>query len=292
MNDSKTKETIIYHQGLESLINCPLRPKAAIILRVNGWSMFAAIPSGSFVRVESATGKHLKPKDIVLAKTSNGKLVIHRIIKKIKFAGKQGFIIKGDNQISQGEYINESDIFGWVNAIGRADKLYSIISGIGKTRDWLCLRLAFLTRRLLPLASQTLLFLQSIKIYRQISRYFFLPSLNFIVEQTNDKSYNLYGVSDNTVIVSANIETGPDSTIWQLSNLWVSLRFRGLGLGQTTMNEIIRLIKTKNGNKLRLIVDYTNKSALHFYQNTGFYCINTQNSRISAKKIIMEKKLR
>ena len=293
MVEQRFEELVVANEGLERLVCRPIAKGNGFTCRVSGWSMFPAITNAGLIRVEAADIAALKPGDIVLAKTGAQKLVVHRIIKKINIACGRRFILRGDNQTGCGERVADRNIFGKITAVGSKDKLVSIVGGSGKLRNYLCFRLAFLSREILPSAVKILIFLQGLKLYRRLGRKYLKPSV-FTVDRLEENSYFLYTRYGCMVAASANVSCDTPRMVgcrWQVSNFRVALRFRGLGLGSRMLDEICRLVLLRNGAGLKLLVDDTNKPALNFYFSRGFRRINTVCQQPNSGKIVLEKVL-
>ncbi|MDV6315647.1 N-acetyltransferase [Idiomarina sp. HP20-50] len=68
--------------------------------------------------------------------------------------------------------------------------------------------------------------------------------------------------------------TRRNSNLWRLYSIAVALNFRGLGVGNLLMNEILDTAKRHAAKGLSLEVKSDNKAAIHWYQNCGFETVD------------------
>jgi len=60
--------------------------------------------------------------------------------------------------------------------------------------------------------------------------------------------------------------------------MWVTPRYRGMGLGSTLINRVIEWTRENGGRKLQLSVNTDNKKALSIYRKAGFIPVGSQNT--------------
>lgn len=88
----------------------------------NGNSMRPMLRTGEDTITLKAVNKPLKKFDLPLYRRENGQFVLHRVIGK----NKQGYIMRGDNQLVKEYGITDDNIIGVVTAFNRGGKAHSV----------------------------------------------------------------------------------------------------------------------------------------------------------------------
>ncbi|RUO68375.1 GNAT family N-acetyltransferase [Idiomarina ramblicola] len=95
-------------------------------------------------------------------------------------------------------------------------------------------------------------------------------------KQVIDSSHN-----DCWVVRSANELAGyaiaftrRNSKVWRLYSIAVAQGFRGLGVGNLLMKQVLNTAKSKGATAMSLEVKSDNKAAIHWYQSCGFETID------------------
>ncbi|MCP1339339.1 GNAT family N-acetyltransferase [Idiomarina sp. M1R2S28] len=68
--------------------------------------------------------------------------------------------------------------------------------------------------------------------------------------------------------------TRRNSKVWRLYSIAVAQSFRGLGVGNLLMNEVLNSAKSSGAVAMSLEVKSDNKAAIHWYQSCGFETID------------------
>lgn len=103
----------------KSSLETELNEKGEIIYTNSGDSMYPLIrPNGDLLLIKKSNG-NLKKYDIPLYKRSNGKYVLHRIIK-VKHDGT--YVTCGDNRYHKEHGISDSNVIGVLHSVIRNEK--------------------------------------------------------------------------------------------------------------------------------------------------------------------------
>ncbi len=98
-----------------------LKSGEIIISHFSGTSMYPMLKSGKDRVVVAPVDSTLKKNDVPLYKGSNGKLVLHRIIK----VKSDGYVIRGDNLYHNEYDVTDEKIVGILKGFYKGDKLYN-----------------------------------------------------------------------------------------------------------------------------------------------------------------------
>ena len=126
------------HEGLLELLEAVLEKGRPFRFRAAGISMHPYIRDGDVVTVENIQGKVLGIGDVVAAlHPQNGRLMIHRIIKKTP----DGYKIRGDNTPDSETLIQKDKVYGIVSQISRNGN--PVTFGLGLEKYLIALRIPF-----------------------------------------------------------------------------------------------------------------------------------------------------
>jgi signal peptidase I len=120
--------------------------------QAQGASMIPLIMDGDILDIEPIIGKEIKPGDIVFYRTDNGRVIVHRVIKKIFQNHAPVFTVRGDAHSHEGEAVRLEDILGRVAVIERGSRSLNLHNFPGRLVNMATFRLSPLWNKcLLPL---------------------------------------------------------------------------------------------------------------------------------------------
>jgi hypothetical protein len=119
-----------------------------VIIKAKGESMRPFIRNGcDKIVLEKLESEDLKKGNIVLARLSDGRFVVHRIEK----VEKEGLVLRGDGNLSTREVCRFQDVVAQATAVVRNGKMIAKGSIRWKWQGWLWPSSVFLRRLLLGL---------------------------------------------------------------------------------------------------------------------------------------------
>lgn len=106
--------------ALKEFLQAVLAKGASLRFKARGFSMHPFIKDGEVVSVSPVPGGRLYPGDVVaFCHPENGRLVVHRIIKK----NAQGFVLRGDNCAEADGLVPAASIVGRVTEVRRNSRI-------------------------------------------------------------------------------------------------------------------------------------------------------------------------
>jgi ribosomal protein S18 acetylase RimI-like enzyme len=264
---------------------------------VRGFSMAPFVRDGDVVTIVPMGGREPRVGDVVaLAMPTERRMAVHRVVARVP----PGWIVQGDNcPLPDGVFPRDAFV-GLVTRVERCGRIVRL--GLGKQGELV----AALSRRgwLLPLwrvvraprvgASGGLRAAQSLPAYRRLGRrwapaveigpatpvdeddlrrhFRLLDSLT--VAPLGDGATRLVAKRRGHVVgyvelVHNELDAGPWAGDW-LFALMVKGRYRGLGIGEKLMNEVLALARQRGVRELRLTVNADDRRATRFYAKMGF----------------------
>lgn len=269
--------------------------KVRLIAR--GSSMLPFILDGDIVEID-AVDNPIFVGDILLVRRPDGSYVLHRVVR----VRDDKFYLRGDSGYSLEGPFSKVDVVGKAVACYRGRGKRVLAEGFWCLAGRLWVRLhpfpclsfnfAFSLLRFLKVSVGFLLSrIQSLRCYRRLARLF-SPRID-IREATEEDIYRLYSnqggeipsLNDEkrTVFVakrgrmivgSVNLyhhqpDDAPFLGYW-VNSLYVSPLYRGLGIGEKLMMELLRKAKEKGAEEVFLFVNANNQPAIALHQKLGF----------------------
>ncbi len=112
-------------KDIPDLIEALLENEQLLEVKVCGNSMFPSIKGGGVARVVKRKLSEIKSGDIIVFKL-NGKLVAHRLMRKVQVNGVVMLLAKGDNNVHYDPAFGEADLVGSVEGMVKDGKLLKL----------------------------------------------------------------------------------------------------------------------------------------------------------------------
>ncbi len=272
--------------------------------KARGFSMYPFIRDGDILTIGPVNTNELKLGDIILYKSFDDRIVLHRFIGRVKIGNDEMLKVRGDALMGKPEYIVASKVIGKAFKQQRDSKVIDLQRGASKfiAHIWLltypigsfCLYFVFATRKIL---SSIFRFIQSFRLYRKFAKIFIGKKVEYltIVDDLNflgNKLKEFYGFTDIDSInnrdlayeicayigekkigsvtllrVTENNLLYPD---WWLFGMEVRTLYRGAGIGKNLIQLAISKAYEVGANRLNLLVSEKNRVAENLYKKMGF----------------------
>jgi ribosomal protein S18 acetylase RimI-like enzyme len=173
--------------------------ETSIRFRAKGFSMRPFIQDGDLITVSPLRNSPIRIGDVVLYKTADGRIIVHRVIRKTRIDGKAAFFIKGDAAFDKPEEVDAKRILGRVVAIERNrlkrkldTKVYRIIgllfAGLSPFSRWIYpmgSKVKHKGHRLLGIILEKL---QSVKLYGFLVKKLMKENIHYKIATPDDTS--------------------------------------------------------------------------------------------------------
>lgn len=88
-------------------------------MHVRGWSMRPWLQDGDIVWIEPAGPGDIRPGDVVLYRTDDGRPLVHRVRRRAGRGENARFYIQGDSDSALGEWVRTAQVLGRVVRVER-----------------------------------------------------------------------------------------------------------------------------------------------------------------------------
>ncbi|NWF76343.1 MAG: signal peptidase I [Nitrospirae bacterium] len=272
--------------------------------KAHGWSMYPFIHDGDILTVGPVSTNELKSGDIILYKSLDDGVVVHRVIGKTKVGNTEILKVRGDALIGSPEYIATTQVIGKAIKQRRTSNVVDLQKGGSKflAHIWLitypigssCLYFVFTFKKFLSLIFR---FFQSFSLYRKLAQILIGKKVNYLVivddlallDNKLKESFSLSEMaSKSSMIYNYEIcayigqkKVGSVALLkfdegnllypdWWLFGMEVRIPYRGAGIGKNLLHMAINKAFEVNANKVNLLVFKTNHIAINLYKKMGF----------------------
>ncbi len=115
--------------------------------QASGESMQPFIQDKDILEVAPLEGKRIKPGDVLLVETGEGRLLAHRVVKISRNNGTTFYVTRGDGCITTDGRFRLENILGRVETVERGNKRIILTSILQRLRALLWIRIMPLIRR-------------------------------------------------------------------------------------------------------------------------------------------------
>ncbi len=272
--------------------------------KAHGWSMFPFIHDGDILTVGSVNPNELKPGDIILYKSFDNRIVVHRVIGKTKIDNYEMLKVRGDALMGQLEYVFPKKVLGRVTKQLRDSKIIDLQKGTTKflARIWLltypigslCMHFIFIVKKFLAFIFR---FLQGFRLYRKIAKMLIGNKSKYLVfaddlTLSDNKLKEFFSLSDMTSISNRSFsyeicayigkkKVGSVTLLkfdennmlypdWWLFGMTVKTVYRGAGIGKNLLLLANNKAFEVGADRLNLLVFEKNRIARNLYEQIGF----------------------
>lgn len=268
-----------------------------IRMQVKGGSMYPFIRSGEWVKLEPASNcRNIKKGEMILF-SKEGNIYAHRVVNK-----REDFVIaKGDLSFGNEGNIPIDDVLAKIVSVQRNGRDILLNSGLNRfigifMADFgFILQYIFLAiRKIIGLAVVLISFIQGLKVCRRLMKEL---SKDILVREA--ESFDKEQLRDLYLVNMQDIEVGlvgdkksgfwliaqkkekiagalaisfheQNGKLWLLNGLIVKILYRGLGIGERLVKEVIVKGRAVGIRKIILFVNKKSKAALSLYKKLGF----------------------
>ena len=121
---------------LEGLSAELLNSGTPLRLQVQGASMAPFIRDGDTLTIEPVDFKRVSVGDIILFKSLQGNLVIHRVIRKKPSSNVLQFLVQGDRAAHDDGWITGEQVYGKVTTIERGSRILNGTEFAARIMNW------------------------------------------------------------------------------------------------------------------------------------------------------------
>lgn len=271
--------------------------------KARGFSMYPFIHDGDILTISPVNTNELKSGDIILYKSFDDRIVLHRFIGKVKIGNDEMLKVRGDALMGNPEYIVASNVIGKAVKQQRNSKVIDLQRGASKfmAHIWLLtypigssfLYYVFSVRKIL---SFILHFFQSFRLYRKLARILIAKKVDYLVivddlalsdnklkeffspdmapKSSMSYDYEICAYIGHKKIGSVTLlkfdENNPFYPGWWLFGMEVRTLYRGAGIGRNLIQLAISKACEVGANRLNLLVSEKNRVAGNLYKKMGF----------------------
>lgn len=272
--------------------------------KAHGWSMYPFIRDGDILIVSPIRTNEIKSGDIILYKSFDNMIVVHRVIGKTKINNHEMLKVRGDALMGTPEYIATTQVIGKAIKQRRDSHVVDLQKGGSKflARIWLItypigsfsLYFIFNIKNFLSLIFR---FFQSFSLYRKLAQILIGKKVEYfvIVDDlcvSDNKLKQSFDFSDTDSIIKKSFSYEISAYIgqkkvgsvallkfdegnllypdWWLFGMEVRTAYRGAGIGKNLLHMAINKAFEVNVNKVNLLVFKTNHIAINLYKKMGF----------------------
>jgi signal peptidase I len=248
--------------------------------QAKGNSMFPAIKNGDILNIEPIKDKDLQWADVLFYRAAGRRMVAHRLIKKYFQDKKLILITRGDYTVVNDAKVSLDDVLGRVKAIERSGRTIGLNSGIGRINNLFFAGISPLVIKLREVAGKLLRAIQGLKAYRKIAKKLIKEKILYQIGPFESSGNYLLAKVDNRVVGKVRIDSFKEGDSlypgWWISGIWISWRYRGLGVAERLTKMIFDLAKNQGAYDIKLLVFNDNKAAINLYKKMGFQQIAIQ----------------
>ncbi len=272
--------------------------------KARGFSMYPFIHDGDILTISPVNTNELKVGDIILYKSLDEGVVLHRVIGKTKVGNTEMLKVRGDALMATPEYISTAQVIGKAIKQRRNSKVIDLQRGIPKffAITWLitypagsfCLHFVFTVKKFLALI---LRFLQGFSLYRKLAQIFIAKKVNYFVitddlvlldnklkefftfSEISSKgsmiySYEICAYIGQKKIGSVSLLKFDEYNLlypdWWLFGMEVRTAYRGAGIAKNLLLLAIDQAIDLGAKRLNLLVYEKNRIAQNLYKKLGF----------------------
>jgi ribosomal protein S18 acetylase RimI-like enzyme len=314
--------------GQLELLSAMMERGVSLRTMVRGFSMHPFIQDQDVLTITPVSGLRLSCGDVVaFTQPDSGRLAIHRIIGRTD----KGWIIRGDNCPEADGVVKPVNILGRVTCVERNGRI--VHAGLGNSGVMIAvlnrgsglMHMKQFLKTVRRIAGHVLKSLQTLPTYRLLGRWF-APKTVIEPADENDMEifHNLLNPNDpyrkqpqnpnvtnwvarqaGKVIGFAQLVHHPEENFpWTghwLFSLHVRGLYRGLGIGEKLVRQVLGKARDQYVGELFLVVFEDNKRAINLYSKLGFMHItlpglepllSSEKQQTGRRRIVMQKKLR
>ncbi len=251
-----------------------LNKGCSLRFQAKGWSMFPAIRDGDILKVEPVKGKEIRLGDVILYRTADERMAVHRAIKKFFQNDKLVLVTKGDSNTSKKEEVLLDEVLGRVKALERNGRRISLDHGLGKLMCIFYAGISPFIRGLRQIGGRLLRHIQGFKAYRNLAKRLIKREILCQFESSEDSGNYLLVKRNGRIVGKTTInnflESNPRYQGWWIFGMWVNWRYRGLGIGERLTKMACDSAAEGGASEVKLLVFKDTKPAINLYRKMGF----------------------
>lgn len=298
------REINLDRNDLELLADGIMRKGGSFNFKARGFSMYPFIHDGDILTISPVSTNEIKSGDIILYKSFDNRIVVHRVIGKTKINNHEILKVRGDALMGAPEYILTSQVIGKAIKQRRNSNVVDLQKLVSKffAQIWLItypirsstLYFIFTVKKFLSLIFRLF---QGLSLYRKLAQILIGEKVNYLViaddfasldnklkeffslfkmapKSSMIYSYEISAYIGQKKVGSVALLKFDESNLfypdWWLLGMEVRTPYRGAGIGKNLLYMAINKAFEVNANKVNLLVLRTNHIAINLYKKMGF----------------------
>ncbi len=243
------------------------------------------IQDGDLITVSPLQNSPVKVGDVVLYKTLDDQVIVHRVIRKTIKGSETVFFIKGDANLSRPEEADRKRVLGRVVAIERNRRKRKLDTKLYRIIGLFFALLSPFSRWIYPLGSKVkhkgrkhlgiiLEKIQSFKLYGLLAKKLMKKNIHYQIKDSEDFVYQLVAKHKDMVIGGVTLSEFQESnypyTGWWLFGMKINWRYRRMRIGEKLTKMAADIAAKHGASEIKLLVFEDAKPANNLYRKSGF----------------------